>query len=83
MDTASEIEQLRLVAEISGLKPAQVALPQAGDLVVEGFRLHYLDWGAGARGPILFRPWRRAERAYPWDAVCVRCCAWTLPLRGA
>ena len=45
METAQEIEQLKLVAEISGLKPPQVVLPQAGDLVVEGFRLHYLDWG--------------------------------------
>ena len=44
METAQEIEQLKLVAEISGLKPPQVVLPQAGDLIVEGFRLHYLDW---------------------------------------
>jgi esterase len=70
MDQASEIEQLKLVAEISGLKPAQVVLPEAGHRVVDGFRLHYLDWGAGSRGPILFLH-GGGLNAHTWDAVAL------------
>lgn len=70
MDTASEIEQLKLVAEISGLKPAQVVLPESGHQVVDGFRLHYLDWGPGSRGPILFLH-GGGLNAHTWDAVAL------------
>jgi esterase len=70
METAQEIEQLKLVAEISGLKPPQVVLPQAGDLIVEGFRLHYLDWGTlrDAAGTILFLH-GGGLNAHTWDVV--------------
>jgi esterase len=71
MDTAQEIQQLRLVAEISGLKPPQVALPDTGDIVVEGFRLHYLNWGEhGTGGPILFLH-GGGLNAHTWDVVCL------------
>jgi pimeloyl-ACP methyl ester carboxylesterase len=70
MDTAEEIEQLRLVTEISGLRPAQVVLPESGDLIVEGFRLHYLDWGnpGNAAGTILFLH-GGGLNAHTWDVV--------------
>jgi len=69
MNTAEEIEQLRLVAEISGLKPPQVVLPESGDMIVEHFRLHYLDWGnRNAAGTILFLH-GGGLNAHTWDVV--------------
>ena len=68
MTTAEEIEQLRLVAEISGLKPAQVQLPEAGDVVVDGFRLHYLDWG-NANAPAILFLHGGGLNAHTWDVV--------------
>jgi pimeloyl-ACP methyl ester carboxylesterase len=70
MDSAWEIEQLKLVAEISGLKPSQLKLPARGHRVVDGFRLHYLDWGAAPRGPILLLH-GGGLNAHTWDAVAV------------
>jgi pimeloyl-ACP methyl ester carboxylesterase len=68
METAEEIEQLKLVAEISGLKPSEVVLPASDDLVVSQFRLHYLDWGRAPGGPILFLH-GGGLNAHTWDAV--------------
>jgi esterase len=72
MDTAEEVEQLRLAAEISGLKPSQVVLPESGELIADHFRLHYLDWGAP--GPnardILFLH-GGGLNAHTWDVVCL------------
>jgi esterase len=69
MDTAQEIEQLKLAAEISGLQPPQVILPESGNRVVEDFRLHYLDWGhQGAGGTILFLH-GGGLNAHTWDVV--------------
>ncbi len=72
MDTAEEIQQLGLVAEISGLKPPQVVLPQDGDLIVDHFRLHYLDWGAPAADArdLLFLH-GGGLNAHTWDVVCL------------
>ncbi|HEY2106106.1 MAG TPA: alpha/beta hydrolase [Candidatus Binataceae bacterium] len=70
METTQEIEQLRMVAEISGLNPPQMVLPAGGDLIVEGFRLHYLDWGnpRDAAGTILFLH-VGGLNAHTWDVV--------------
>src|SRR5215469_747781 len=69
MNTTEEIEALRLASEISGLKPPRVVLPESGDLIVDGFRLHYLDWGnAGAAGTILFLH-GGGLNAHTWDVV--------------
>jgi pimeloyl-ACP methyl ester carboxylesterase len=75
MDTAEEIQQLRMVTEISGLKPPDVVVPESGDMVVEQFRLHYLDWGnTKAAGTILFLH-GGGLNAHTWDVV-------SLMLRG-
>ena len=67
MNTTEEIEALRLASEISGLKPPRVVLPEAGDVVVDSFRLHYLDWGnPGAKGTILFLH-GGGLNAHTWD----------------
>src|SRR5579875_73165 len=70
MNTAEEIEQLRLVAEISGLKPPKVVLPDEGDVIVEHFRLHYLDWGrpGPGAGDVLFLH-GGGRNAHTWDGV--------------
>ena len=69
MDTAQEIEQLKLAAEISGLQPPEVILAESGNRVVEDFRLHYLDLGhQGAGGTILFLH-GGGLNAHTWDVV--------------
>jgi pimeloyl-ACP methyl ester carboxylesterase len=71
MNTAEEIEQLKLVSEISGLKPARAVLPDEGHVVVDGFRLHYLDWGnPDAAGTILLLH-GGGLNAHTWDVVSV------------
>ena len=69
METAEQIEQLKLAAELSGLKPSRVVLPEDRELVVAGMRLHYLDWG-GAGAPILFLH-GGGLNAHTWDVVCL------------
>jgi|SRR5579885_1421342 esterase len=72
MDTAEEIEQLRLVAEISGLTPPRVVLPESGDLIVDRFRLHYLDWGnPGGTAATIFFLHGGGLNAHTWDVVCL------------
>ena len=70
MDTAQEIEQRKLAAEISGPETP------ASDLAVNpaigsssDFRLHYLDWGQqGSAGTILFLH-GGGLNAHTWDVV--------------
>ncbi len=69
MDTAQEIEQLKLAAEISGLQTrASGACPKPAIGWSTDFRLHYLDWGhPGAGGTILFLH-GGGLNAHTWDA---------------
>jgi esterase len=65
----TELEHLRGAAAIAGLDPARASLPQSRHLVVDGFRLHVLDWG-GAGHPLLFLH-GGALSAHSWDLVCL------------
>lgn len=69
MDAAWEIEQLRLVTEIAGLKPTQVTLPESHHVIVGAMRFHYLDWGGNGH-PILFLH-GGGINAHTWDVVCL------------
>ena len=79
---------LRLASEIAGLDVHDVVAPSDHHLVVDGLRLHYLDWGAPARHArpsLLFLHGGRLT-AHTWDLVCLtlrsrfRCVA--IDLRG-
>ncbi len=71
MNTAEELDQLELAAAISGLKPRQVVLPAAGDVIVDHFRLHYLDWGNPGNGPAILFLHGGGLNAHTWDVVSV------------
>jgi esterase len=68
----AELEHLRRAAAVAGLDPAGASLPESAHLVVDGFRLHVLDWG-GAGPPLLFLH-GGALTAHSWDLVCLAMC---------
>jgi len=69
MDTAWEIDQLRAVTEIAGLKPSTIVMPEDHHAIVGAMRFHYLDWG-GSGHPILFLH-GGGINAHTWDVVCL------------
>ena len=69
MDTAWEIEQLRTVTEIAGLKPSKIVMPEDHHTIVGAMRFHYLDWGGNGH-PILFLH-GGGINAHTWDVVCL------------
>jgi pimeloyl-ACP methyl ester carboxylesterase len=69
MDTAWEIEQLRTVTEIAGLKPSKIVVPEDHHTIVGAMRFHYLDWGGNGH-PILFLH-GGGINAHTWDVVCL------------
>jgi esterase len=69
MDTAWEIDQLRAVTEIAGLKPSKIVMPEDHHTIVGAMRFHYLDWG-GNWHPILFLH-GGGINAHTWDVVCL------------
>jgi esterase len=69
MDTAWEIEQLRAVTEIAGVKPSKVVMPEDHHTIVGAMRFHYLDWGGNGH-PILFLH-GGGINAHTWDVVCL------------
>jgi pimeloyl-ACP methyl ester carboxylesterase len=74
--TPSEsLQHLQLAVELSRVDAPEVILPDSRHLVVDGTRLHLLDWGTRSHPPILFLH-GGALSARTWDVVC-------LGLRGA
>jgi esterase len=65
----TELDHLRRAAAIAGLDPAGAGLPESRHVVVDGFRLHVLDWGGDGR-PLLFLH-GGALTAHTWDLVCL------------
>jgi pimeloyl-ACP methyl ester carboxylesterase len=69
--TPSEsLQHLQLALELAGVDGCEVALPDSQHLVVQGTRLHCLDWGTRGRPPILFLH-GGALTARTWDVVCL------------
>ena len=69
MDTAWEIDQLRAVTEIAGLKPSKIVMPEDHHTIVGAMRFHYLDWGGNGH-PLLFLH-GGGINAHTWDVVCL------------
>jgi pimeloyl-ACP methyl ester carboxylesterase len=61
---------LRLAVSLSGLEVDELVLPAEHDVVVDGLRLHYLDWGNHGRPPLLFLH-GGCLTAHTWDLVCL------------
>ncbi len=69
--TPSEaLQHLQLAVELSGVDAPELVLPDTRHLVVQGTRLHYLDWGTPGRPPVLFLH-GGALTARTWDVVCL------------
>jgi pimeloyl-ACP methyl ester carboxylesterase len=66
---ADQLEHLRVAAELAGLPPGELALPEDRYVVLRGMRFHYLDWG-GDGEPILFMH-GGGLTAHTWDVVCL------------
>jgi pimeloyl-ACP methyl ester carboxylesterase len=69
-EAAEQTEHLREVAELAGLALPDVVLPDERHVVLNGMRLHYLDWGTSGRRPILFLH-GGALNAHTWDLICL------------
>jgi pimeloyl-ACP methyl ester carboxylesterase len=69
MRAPEALTHLRRAAEIAGLDPEAAGLPESRHVVVDGFRLHVLDWGGS--GPTLLLLHGGALTAHTWDLVCV------------
>jgi esterase len=67
---ADALAHLRLAVAVAGMEVDQFALPAERDVVVDGTRLHYLDWGAEGRPPLLFLH-GGCLTAHTWDLICV------------
>ena len=74
-----------MALDISRVHVEQLVLPREADLLANGIRLHYLDWGATARRSILFLH-GGGLTAHTWDLVCLalrpRFHCYALDLRG-
>src|SRR2546423_7194822 len=66
---AEALEHLRLATSVAGLDVEELVLPADHDIVVDGMRLHYLDWGC--KGPPLLFLHGGCLTAHSWDLVCL------------
>ena len=60
-------------ARLRGLKFRRKTVPKDKHIVVNGFRLHYLDWGTGGKQPMLLLH-GGGQTAHSWDffSLCLR-----------
>jgi pimeloyl-ACP methyl ester carboxylesterase len=69
MNDAEQLEHLKLAMGIAGLPADDVSLPVSHYVTINKLRLHYLDWGAHGKPPILFLHGGGIS-AHTWDLVC-------------
>ena len=70
---AEEARHLAAVATAAGVGVTRVVLPEHEHVVLDGMRLHYLDWGSpgGDQGtPVVFLH-GGGLNAHTWDIVCL------------
>jgi len=64
---------LQLASELARLDVDEVVVPLDHHIVVDGLRLHYLEWGQRDRPSLLFLHGGRLT-AHTWDLVCLALC---------
>src|SRR5205807_8011531 len=67
---AEALAHLRLATDVAGLDVDELVVPAEHDVVVDGVRLHYLDWGRHGR-PALLLLHGGCLTAHTWDLVCL------------
>ena len=65
-----QLDHLTVAAQVAGLDHLAVSLPNDHHVVLDGMRLHYLDWGTAGRPPVLFLH-GGGLTAHTWDLVCL------------
>jgi esterase len=70
LSEAEALAHLRLASELAGLEVGEFVVPTGHHAVVDGLRLHYLDWGNADRPPLLFLH-GGSLTAHTWDLVCL------------
>jgi pimeloyl-ACP methyl ester carboxylesterase len=64
------LAHLRQATDVAGLDVDEVVVPAEHDVVVDGLRLHYLDWGRHDRPALVFLH-GGCLTAHTWDLVCL------------
>jgi pimeloyl-ACP methyl ester carboxylesterase len=64
------LAHLRLATDVAGIDVGEVVAPADHHIVVNGMRLHYLDWGGSDRPPLVFLH-GGCLTAHTWDLVCL------------
>jgi pimeloyl-ACP methyl ester carboxylesterase len=64
------LAHLRLATDVAGLDIDELVVPAEHDMLVDGLRLHYLDWGRRGRPALLFLH-GGCLTAHTWDLVCL------------
>jgi esterase len=64
------LAHLRLATDVAGLEVDEVVVPAEHDVVIDGLRLHYLDWGRHGRPALVFLH-GGCLTAHTWDLVCL------------
>ena len=74
IDRDAERSHHRLAAELAGIDVEEFVAPRHRDVVLNGLRLHYLDWGLDGKPPILLLH-GGGQTARTWDlvALALRC----------
>ena len=67
---ADALAHLRLATDVAALEVDELVVPAEHDVVIDGLRLHYLDWGGRGRPPLLFLH-GGCLTAHTWDLVCL------------
>ena len=79
------LEHLQMALDVSRVPVEELVIPAEADLLANGIRLHYLDWGGTARRSMLFLH-GGGLTAHTWDLVCLalrpRFHCYAMDLRG-
>lgn len=67
---AEALAHLRLATEVAGLDVDELVAPTEHDILIDGLRLHYLDWGRHGRPTLIFLH-GGCLTAHTWDLVCL------------
>ena len=60
---------LELSAATAGIPLTEIVLPSSHQILLDGMRFHYLDWGTAGRPPVVFLH-GGGLNAHTWDLVC-------------
>ncbi len=67
---AEQLEHLRTAAQVAGLEDVEISLPEDHHVVLDGMRLHYVDWGRAGLPAVVFLH-GGGLTARTWDLVCL------------